>query len=127
MRAAEGKAAARVGLTWPSLQDDHLIAVMGLCRGSAVPVAVKFVTLLLLLLCLSPCTLPFSTIDLAAPTGAPQLHDDKSLKDKLSSDAALAVPALRALALGPSQDGALPVDAGGPAARHDRLHTILRL
>jgi hypothetical protein len=100
---------------------------MGPCRGKAVPVAFKIVTPLLLLLCLSPCTVPFATLDVAGPTGASHPHDGQSLKDKLSSDAALAVPALRALNLPTAVGGVLPPDLGGPAARPDRVHTNLRL
>jgi hypothetical protein len=96
------------------------------CRGRAVPVAFEIVTLLLLLLCLSPCTVPFATFDVAGTPGASHSPDGQSLKDKVSSDA-LAVPTLRALVLTAFGGGVLPAGVGGPAARQNRLHTILRL
>jgi hypothetical protein len=96
------------------------------CRDRSVPAYVHVVTLVLVALCLSPCTVPFATLDVTG-TGASKLHDGLSLKDKISSDATLAVPAPRPLASSPPPESVLPADAGALAARQDRFHTILRL
>jgi hypothetical protein len=95
-------------------------------RDRSVRAYVHVVTLVLVALCLSPCTVPFATFDVAG-TGTSKLHDGLSLKDKISSDATLAVPAPRTLVSSPPPESVFPADAGALAACQDRFHTILRL